>query len=269
MCPVIKIPDDVYKRLESHAVGFDTPVKVITRLLDAYEAVGKRPAAKNTSEAMSPDLQAIGNVFSDHFGVVPRSFGQKTSPVKGFSDNAKGVQWNVSFEPKSKERMLGVNLEGMAYGHWPIAKFLLSELENHSLVSLSSLPGAEDIIVMITRDAWQAAARPEIAERFIIKTPLASLTTDAWHSAVEEALECLDKEKRYCARGKQQVTLVNSRRKDGEKVEKDVSPHLRIVTPIHFMSVSQMPEGFKQAQERLNEIYNLVKEGSQNTVQRS
>ena len=38
MSQVIRIPSEIYKRLESYAVGFDTPAGVIERLLDFYES---------------------------------------------------------------------------------------------------------------------------------------------------------------------------------------------------------------------------------------
>lgn len=37
MSQVIRIPDTIYKRLENHAIGFDTPGGVIEKLLDFYE----------------------------------------------------------------------------------------------------------------------------------------------------------------------------------------------------------------------------------------
>ncbi len=37
MSQVIRIPSNIYKKLESYAVGFDTPAGVIERLLDFYE----------------------------------------------------------------------------------------------------------------------------------------------------------------------------------------------------------------------------------------
>jgi len=38
MSQVVRIPRDAYKKLESYAVGFDTPAGVIERLLDFYES---------------------------------------------------------------------------------------------------------------------------------------------------------------------------------------------------------------------------------------
>ncbi len=37
MSQVIRISDEIYSRLESHAVGFDTPQNIIEKLLDFYE----------------------------------------------------------------------------------------------------------------------------------------------------------------------------------------------------------------------------------------
>ena len=37
--PVVRLPDRLYKRLEAHAKGFDTPTNVIERLLNEYEGV--------------------------------------------------------------------------------------------------------------------------------------------------------------------------------------------------------------------------------------
>lgn len=42
MSQVVRIPSDTYKRLESYAVGFDTPASVIERLLDFYETHNRR-----------------------------------------------------------------------------------------------------------------------------------------------------------------------------------------------------------------------------------
>lgn len=52
MCPVIRVPDDLYKRLEQLAKGFDTPTKVIERLAIEHEelhGIRKRPKASAAS----------------------------------------------------------------------------------------------------------------------------------------------------------------------------------------------------------------------------
>ncbi|SHN91939.1 hypothetical protein BHECKSOX_2442, partial [Bathymodiolus heckerae thiotrophic gill symbiont] len=56
MSVTISLPDDVYQRLERLAVGFDTPVRVIERLLDEGSAgfTKARPTL-----AFSPDESAF------------------------------------------------------------------------------------------------------------------------------------------------------------------------------------------------------------------
>ena len=46
MSPVVRIPETSYKRLESHAIGFDTPSNVIDRLLDFFEENSSSKVAK-------------------------------------------------------------------------------------------------------------------------------------------------------------------------------------------------------------------------------
>ena len=54
MCPVIRISDELFVRLESHAVGFDTPAAVIERLLDKYEHVESRSDNENANVEDEP-----------------------------------------------------------------------------------------------------------------------------------------------------------------------------------------------------------------------
>jgi len=50
MCPVIRVSDELYTRLESHAVGFDTPSALIERLLDKCDALDNK-ASSGTDKA--------------------------------------------------------------------------------------------------------------------------------------------------------------------------------------------------------------------------
>ena len=50
MSPVIRLPADIYKRLECHAAGFDTPAKVIEKLLNHYEGVSPEQVLKSVSK---------------------------------------------------------------------------------------------------------------------------------------------------------------------------------------------------------------------------
>lgn len=84
MSQVIRIPRDVYKRLESYAIGFDTPAGVIERLLDFYEA-------NNTKEETPMEAHIENTSFKT-------SFGKQSSPLpivsnketKTYSTSARG-----------------------------------------------------------------------------------------------------------------------------------------------------------------------------------
>jgi hypothetical protein len=56
MSPVIRISDNLHKRLEKHAVGFDTPASVIERLLNKIEGVDN---AEGLKKAEKKDLLPI------------------------------------------------------------------------------------------------------------------------------------------------------------------------------------------------------------------
>ncbi|GAV21193.1 hypothetical protein MMIC_P2173 [Mariprofundus micogutta] len=51
MSQVIRISDKLYKRLEEHALGFDTPSNVIERIMDAYEGIESAPRNNSSPEA--------------------------------------------------------------------------------------------------------------------------------------------------------------------------------------------------------------------------
>jgi hypothetical protein len=95
---------------------------------------------------------------------------------------------------KSGEPRLGVNLEGMNYKDWPIAAFVEAERETLSWLSLSNrIPHGDEIVVSFRRDAWQRAARPNIAERHLGKreVPLSLLSKTDWLQMLDEAYACL------------------------------------------------------------------------------
>ena len=53
MCPVIRISDELYERLESQAIGFDTPAALIERLLDKCDGIEKSVSPESPKR---PDL---------------------------------------------------------------------------------------------------------------------------------------------------------------------------------------------------------------------
>ena len=47
MSHVIRIPSEIYSRLEQHAKGFDTPANVIEKLLNYYEGVSEKKSTQH------------------------------------------------------------------------------------------------------------------------------------------------------------------------------------------------------------------------------
>lgn len=264
MSPVIRISDYLYERLGKHASGFETPSKVIEKLLDAYEETNKSEGevsgASQLSSAPSDTLDLLELGFKSFFKVEPRPFGQKNTRKKGFSDNSNGVQWNAGIDLDTGAASIAVNLEGMKYIDWPIARLLEREKIELKLPDLSTIAGAEEIYVGLSRDAWQAAARLIIEEKNITgsNTSLSQVSTELWCDMLDEALLCLDADKNYRGRVRQNVTLT----KTGKVVERGISPHLNIYTNLWTSppeSIEEVTDMLEMAYERLLPVYDLVK----------
>lgn len=168
---------------------------------------------------------------------TPRPFGTASGRYQGFSDDARGVQWNTGIDRQRGVVTVGVNLEGMKYDNWPIATFLLQERVRPDLPGvLRQSAGADRLEVWLERDCWQAAARLPISESFIGPEPplaVSRLSDPYWADMIARALECLDASRAHRGRGRQEVTLLRS-----GKVEKDVSPHLQVKYVLPSASVS-------------------------------
>lgn len=67
MSQVIRIPKNIYTRLAKHAMGFDTPVNVIERLLNHYEKNGYASFAEEHSE-FSNSRKASSQDFGSEMG---------------------------------------------------------------------------------------------------------------------------------------------------------------------------------------------------------
>ena len=262
MSPVIRVTDKLYERLGKHASGFEAPSKVIERLLEAYESTssGDTSASSRTSSAPQDATSLLELGFKSFFKVEPRPFGQKNFSKKGFSDNCNGVQWNTSIDRDTGVATLGVNLEGMKYQDWPIARFLIREKSESKIPGLSTQAGADEVYVGLYRDAWQAAARLIIEERFIIGNDilLSDLNSELWSDMIDEALLCLNSENDFRGRKTQSVTI----KKTGKVVEKEVSPHLNVYTNLWDSppdDIEDITNIFEAAYNRLLPVYELVK----------
>jgi hypothetical protein len=164
--------------------------------------------------------------FSRVFGSKSKEFGSPSLRVAGLCDAKEGVQWHAGYDPDDDQQRAGVNLEGMQYDDWPIARLLAAELKEPGLPKVvMANPGVHDVVLLLEREFWRIQSRPRIVEGNIASTPLplGELTPAVWQECVREAYDCLDPRRRRRGRATQVVTLST-----GEQVEGEVSPHLML-----------------------------------------
>lgn len=164
-------------------------------------------------------------LFRDLFACEGRRFGSRSRGVLGISDGCEGVQWNAGYQDQTAR--LGVNLEGLLYDGWPIARLIEREISRPLLLTeyRDRVPRPEMVTVWWWRDAWQGPSRVPIKESSLSPTPIAldRLDGDGWARALRQARECLDPERGYRGRRRTKVTL----RRSDRIVERWVSPHLQ------------------------------------------
>lgn len=170
---------------------------------------------------MGLEGDAIRIAFSRVFGTGYRPFGSQALQLGGLSDGNDGAQWNVAYDPRDGRQWVGVNLEGVEYDDWPVARLIERELRDPSLPELvDGNPALHDVIMVWHRDYWQASSRPGIEEKVIAEIPLGQLTPGRWSETLTEAQACLDPRRKHRGRATQTVTVASGR------VEGEVSPHL-------------------------------------------
>lgn len=202
-------------------------------------------------------LEYAEDAFNSILGLEGKKFG--VNNIRGFSDAAEGVQWNIAVDTESGEVLLGVNLEGMKYTNWPITTFIESELEQNLLPSLiRNSTDAEKIHIGIYRDAWQVQHRPPIDEQFIRGSDitLKDLTEDIWKEMLNEAYDCLNADKGRRGRAFQVVTPTNKTEKTMQ-----VSPHLTITTRAWGLPPSNENDAISKLEgafKRLQPVYEFV-----------
>ncbi len=93
----ITLSDELFRRLERLAVGFDTPERVIERLLDGVELGGDKSPEARPNLVFIPDEAAFRNELLAN---------RKAQVVLHYKDGSRDVMhWNATrFQPKSNLR---------------------------------------------------------------------------------------------------------------------------------------------------------------------
>lgn len=101
MSQVIRISDELYRRLEMHASGFDTPSRVIETILNAYEKANPNISARATSQ--NSEVLPSNNLDIIYFAGSEEAFKQqllvsKKAYIKLFytNDTSEIKEWDAS-----------------------------------------------------------------------------------------------------------------------------------------------------------------------------
>ena len=180
---------------------------------------------------MRDPAQLLVDAFSSLTRIIPADeimFGSPSLQVSGICDGSQGVQWNAWIEWQGARQMAyaGVNLEGMVYDGWPVARVIERELAGATLpAAAAEVTAAHHVEVIWYRDAWQVSARPPIKEKLIGKSPvlLHALDDEEWGRMLRDAYECLDPSRGHRGRAEQRLTTSSGRKRSYR-----VSPHLQL-----------------------------------------
>ena len=198
---------------------------------------------------------ALKRLFRELFECPGRDFGHTSRGVLGVSDGNEGVQWNAGYHTRRGAASLGVNLEGMKYDDWPVARFIERELSRPLLLTRYRrwVAKPEEVIVRWSRDAWQIRSRVRIRDQHLGPTPIAldRLDDRGWEDALREALDCLDPERRHRGRRMVEVTRLPSER----RVEMPVTPHLQFGTVLAEIT----PHEMRRARDNLDALHEFVR----------
>ncbi len=229
-----------------------------------------KPKRKKSLANMSQKDIEVLHSFASILNIKVRDFGQSGKEAFGVSDG-KVVQWNLGILRDTGIIKLGVNLEGsQKTGKWLIANFILNEFKDSSIEALKNKiddSTLNDIVVRFSRDAWRGGKTPPIGgtrvtiiEKYLggKEFPLSEIDTTLWNAILQEALSCLNRDKRYKGRAIQEVTEIL---KDGNKkpgLLLGVSPHLTIQTKIgNYGDINgNLQKGF----DELKPVYDWVNE---------
>ncbi|MGK0498451.1 MAG: hypothetical protein ACJAYG_000078 [Oceanicoccus sp.] len=249
---------------------FDNQTEIKKINSDELVSVQEKSASKSKSTKKQDSFKHIDTeyaellqLFSSVLNVKGKPFGQLSKPSFGMSDGNEGVQWNISVSTDTGAIKLGVNLEGMKYKGWPISTFIQSEMNNPQIEAVrSKLNNPESVVIRFARDAWQVTSRPTIVENSLggKERSFTETSVDQWGEVLTEALGCLSREANYRGRAKQSVTLERKPKKGTQVRLMNVSPHLRIWSPLGLEG--DLQENIKNKIEELQPVYDWVKKAS-------
>lgn len=167
-------------------------------------------------------LGSEGDMIAGAFRRVLRRdgtpFGSSALRWGGMHDATEGVQWNAGMDPRLPERWVSVNLEGLRYDGWPLARLIRKEMLRPTLPALA-LGSTRLATVRMSMDREFWTGRNRVHWESIADLPLADITESEWRRVLSEARNCLASP----GGGRSRASFVS---KTGAQVFAESTPHL-------------------------------------------
>jgi len=168
---------------------------------------------------LGPEGDELATAFDRVFRSKGTPFGSPALHWGGLHDGTEGVQWNVGMDPRRPERWVSVNLEGLRYDGWPLARLITREMRRPTLAALAaSNPRLGAVRMSMNREFWSGRNRVHLES--IADLPMADITEPEWRRVLSEARACLASSSG--GRGRASYTPKNG----GETSSLEVTPHL-------------------------------------------
>jgi hypothetical protein len=197
-------------------------------------------------EWIGQEGERIAAAFERIFRREGMTFGRPALHWGGLHDGNEGVQWNMGFDPDVPERWIGVNLEGLKYDGWPIARLIRKEQQRATLPGLiASHPELAATRLILERDYWTGRNRGHVERAADL--PLRDVTDAAWRRVLADARGCL------AASSGGRGTRMFTPKSGGPPRESEVTPHLtfRLGVP----AVESWEQFIREGIDRLDPLY--------------
>lgn len=190
-------------------------------------------------------------------------FGNGEIGVLGYSDGARGAQWNCWYNQDTHLASFGINLEGIEGDDgWPLT-YLLEREKRRPLIfgALERLPQPDAVELRLWRDVWIAGRKHRSLGDEIAPMPIraSALTNSGWTRALRAAWKRTDQANQGRGYGREDIVLWVART---SQTQAKVCPHFQCKTWLWAQepaTVLLREKAMLAARRRLAPLYEFVR----------
>jgi len=202
---------------------------------------------------LGPEGDIIAAAFERVFRRHGTPFGSSALHWGGLHNGTEGVQWNVGMDPRLPQRWVGVNLEGLKYDGWPLARLITREMRRPTLPALANAsPRLGAVRVSMDREFW--TGRNRVHRESIVNLSLADMTEPQWRRVLSEARACLAS----ASGGRGHASYAP--KAGGATISAEVTPHLAF--RITALAVDDWVQFIREGLDLLDPLYEWTTERS-------